>query len=154
MKAGKTMKTHSIEEIAFAQISSTASTQAPRRRLWTGRALAGLPLLFLAWDATMKLVAIPQVVEASAKLGFARGTLPVLGTVEVVGVLLTLFQRTRILGAVLLSAYLGGAVAVHVQHGDPLLTHTLFPIFFALLIWGGFSLLDPRVRALSPFARA
>jgi hypothetical protein len=91
-----------------------------------------LPLFFLTWDGVMKLAAIPQVIEASAKLGFAR---------------------TRVFGAVLLSAYLGGAVAIHVQHSDPLFSHTLFPIIVASLLWGGLSLLDPRVRALSPFSR-
>ena len=123
------------------------------RTVWPGRLVAGLPLLFLAWDGVMKFVAIPPIIEASAKLGFERPNLPFLGAVELIGVTLVLFARTRVFGAVLLSAYLGGAVAIHVQRSDPLLTHTLFPIFVAALIWLGLSLLDRRVRALSPFAR-
>jgi hypothetical protein len=84
-------------------------------------------------------------------MGFGRSTLPFLGTILLAGVLLTCVHRTRVFGAVLLSAYLGGAVASHVRMGDPLLTHTLFPIYFAALIWGGLYLRDERVRALSPF---
>jgi uncharacterized membrane protein YphA (DoxX/SURF4 family) len=148
------MKTLTIEETAFAHL--TTPSAAPRSRtpkLWPARLLTGLPLLFLAWDGVMKFTAIPQVIEASAQLGFERPNLPFLGVVELTGVLLVLFARTRVFGAVLLSAYLGGAVAVHVQHSDPLLTHTLIPIIVASWIWGGLSLLDPRVRALSPFAR-
>lgn len=143
------MKFLTIEEAALAQLS-TPPAPSPGR-VWTGRILTGLPLLFLTWDALMKLAAVPQVVEASAKLGFARSTLPLLGTVELAAVMLTLFSRTRVLGAVLLTAYLGGAVETHVRLGDPLFTHTLFPIYFAALIWGGLSLLDARVRAASPF---
>ncbi len=145
------MKTLTIEETAFASLTAPTARSSSGKR-WVGRVLAGLPLLFMAWDASVKLAAIPMVVEASAKLGFARATLPVIGTVELAAVVLTLFPRTRVFGAVLLSAYLGGAVATHVQHGDPLFTHTLFPVIFASLIWGGLCLLDPRVRSLSPLA--
>jgi hypothetical protein len=144
------MKTLTLDETAFAPLN-TPTAPSPAKR-WTGRILAGLPLLFMAWDASVKLIQIPMVVEASAKIGFTRSTLPVLGTVELAAVLFTLFPRTRVFGAVLLTAYLGGAVAIHVQHGDPLLTHTLFPIFFASLIWGGLTLLDQRVRSISPLA--
>jgi len=144
------MKTLSLEQFAFAPPSAPAVPT--RGRIWTGRVLAGLPLLFLAWDATVKLLAVPQVVEASSRLGFAPSTLPILGAVELAAVVLTLVRRTRVLGAVLLTAYLGGAVETHVRLGDPLLSHTLFPIYFAALIWGGLSLLDARIRGASPFA--
>lgn len=145
------MKTLSIDEVAFAHLSTPAAPS--RGKVWTGRVLAGLPLLFLTWDATMKLLAVPQVVEASSRLGFAPSTLPVLGALELAAVVLTLVRRTRVLGAVVLTAYLGGAVETHVRLGDPLLSHTLFPIYFAALIWGGLSLLDARIREASPFAR-
>ena len=144
------MKTLSIEDLVFAPSSAPAAPS--RGKVWTGRVLAGLPLLFLTWDAAMKLLAVPQVVEASSRLGFAPGTLPVLGVAELAAVVLTLVRRTRVLGAVLLTAYLGGAVETHVRLGDPLLSHTLFPIYFAALIWGGLSLLDARIREASPFA--
>ena len=144
------MKTLTIDQATFAL---PATTTSPRRRIWTGRILAGLPLLFMAWDASVKLLAIPQVVEASAKLGFERANLLPLGVIELTAIVLILFQRTRIFGAVLITAYLGGAVATHVQYSDPLFSHTLFPIYFATLIWSGLSLLDSRIRAISPFTR-
>lgn len=148
------MKTLTIEETAFAHLTApSVAPGAKAPKLWPGRLLAGLPLLFLTWDGVMKFAAIPQVVQASAQLGFERPNLPFLGAVELAGVLLVLCARTRVFGAVLLSAYLGGAVAIHVQRNDPLLTHTLFPIIVASLLWGGLSLLDPRVRALSPLSR-
>lgn len=151
------MKTLTIDQAAFASLPATATTTSAagqsRRRVWTGRVLAGLPLLFMTWDASVKLLAIPQVVEASAKLGFERANLLPLGLLELGAVLLTLFHRTRIFGAVLLTAYLGGAVATHVQYSDPLFSHTLFPIYFASMIWGGLSLLDARIGTISPFAR-
>jgi hypothetical protein len=84
-------------------------------------------------------------------MGFYQGRLTLLGVVELAAVLLLAVRRTRPLGAVLITAYLGGAVATHVRLGDPLLTHTLFPIYLALAIWGGLVLTDERVRALSPF---
>jgi uncharacterized membrane protein YphA (DoxX/SURF4 family) len=146
------MKILTVEETAFAHLTAPAP-RSSTRSAWPGRVIAGVPLLFLAWDGVMKFVAIPQIVEASAKLGFERPDLPLLGAVELIGVALVLIARTRVFGAVLLSAYLGGAVAIHVQRNDPLLTHTLFPIFVAALIWIGLGLLDRRVRALSPFAR-
>ncbi len=145
------MKALTLDQATLAQLPSTVT--ATPRKVWIGRVLTGLPLLFLAWDASVKLLAIAQVVEASAKLGFERANLLPIGIMELSAVLLLLFHRTRIFGAVLVTAYLGGAVAIHVQNSDPLLSHTLFPIYFATLIWGGLSLIDTRIRAISPFTR-
>jgi hypothetical protein len=145
------MNTLTIDQ-AGTPATTLEAPQAPSKaKLWTGRIMTGLPLLFLAWGGVMKLVAAPEVVEASAKIGYERSTLPFLGTIELVAVLLICIHRTRVFGAVLLSAYLGGAVATHVRLGDPLFSHTLFPIYFAALVWGGLYLRDERVRALSPF---
>jgi hypothetical protein len=113
--------------------------------------MTGLPTLFLAWDGAMKFLNIPQIVEASERIGFHRSTLPILGAIEILSVILISIRRTAPFGAVLISAYLGGAVATHVRLGDPLFSHTLFPIYFAALIWGGLYLRNERVRALSPF---
>lgn len=118
---------------------------------WAARLMIGLPLLFLCFDGLMKLIAIPQVVQASAELGFGPDILPVLGSLELLAALLTFVESTSVVGAVMLSAYLGGAIATHLRLGDPLFTHTLFPVYFAALIWGGLYLRDERVRALSPF---
>ena len=147
------MNTLTIDQ-ATATVTPRSAPRTPSTaRLWTGRIMTGLPLLFLAWDGVMKFVASPMVVEGSARLGFGRSTLPFLGTVELVAVALTCIHRTRVFGAVLLSAYLGGAVSTHVRAGDPLFTHLLFPIYFAALVWGGLYLRDERVRALSPFRK-
>jgi hypothetical protein len=146
----KTMKTMTIDH-AGAPVTALDAQTSSKAKLWTGRIMTGLPLTFLAFDGVMKLVAIPEVVEGSAKVGFQQSTLPFIGTIELLAVVLTCIHRTRVFGAVLLSAYLGGAVATHVRMGDPLFSHTLFPVYFAALVWGGLYLLDGRVRALSPF---
>lgn len=124
-----------------------------KAKLWTGRVLTGVPALFLFVDGAMKQLQLPEVIEASAKIGFQPSTLPVLGVIEILAVLCLCFRRTAALGAVVLTGYLGGAVATHVRLGDPLLTHTLMPVFFATLIWGGLALRNDRIRALSPAAR-
>lgn len=148
------MKTLTIDDVQFAALTTAVPGPTPRGRIWTGRVLTGLPLAFMAWDASMKLLVVPQVLEGSARLGFERANLLPIGLIELLAVALVLFGRTRIFGAVLLTAYLGGAVAVHVQHSDPTFSHTLFPVYFATMIWGGLSLLDRRIRAISPFTRS
>jgi hypothetical protein len=122
-------------------------------KLWTGRVLTGVPALFLFVDGVMKQLDLPQIIEASAKIGFQRSTLPILGAIEILAVLCLCFRRTAALGAVVLTGYLGGAVATHVRLGDPFLTHTLMPVLFATLVWGGLALRNERIRALSPAAR-
>jgi hypothetical protein len=141
-------------ETAIDQAPSSRS-EAPipsKTKLWIGRTLTGLPALFLLWDGAMKFSSLPQIVEATEKIGFHRSTLPLLGAVELLSFVLLSIRRTAPLGAVLATAYLGGAVATHVRLGDPLFSHTLFPVYFAVAIWGGLYLRDPRVRAISPFA--
>ena len=138
-------------EMTIDHADAPTDISTPKTKLWLGRLLTGLPALFIAVDGLMKFLDLPQVVEASAKIGFQRATLPVLGAIELVSVVLLSIRRTAPFGAVLLSAYLGGAVATHVRLGDPLFSHTLFPIYFAALIWAGLYLRDERVRALSPF---
>jgi hypothetical protein len=133
--------------------ASTRNSGPSNTARWVGRFLTGVPLLFLAVDGVMKFSHLPQVVEASAKLGFRPSTLPLLGAVELVAVICISVRRLAPFGAVLASAYLGGAVATHVSHGDPLFSHVLFPIYVAALIWGGLYLRDERFRALSPFKR-
>jgi hypothetical protein len=122
-----------------------------RPRLWMGRVLTGLPMALLGFDGLMKVMSVPEVVEASGKLGFGPSTLRVLGMIEIVSLLLAMSRRTRIFSAVLVTAYLGGAVCTHVRQGDPLFTHVLAPIYVAVAIWGGLYLRDERVRAISPF---
>jgi hypothetical protein len=116
-----------------------------RGRLWTGRVLSGLAALFLAWDGVMKLVQPPIVVESNRALGFSLHAIFVVGAVLLAFVALYLVPRTAVLGAVLLTAFLGGAVATNVRLGNPLFTHVLFPVYVAALVWGGLYLRDARV---------
>jgi hypothetical protein len=124
-----------------------------QRSRWTGRILSGLPALFLAFDAIAKLANASQVVEASQRLGLPVDVAPVLGVVLVACLALYVVPRTAPLGAVLLTGYLGGAVAMHVRIGDPLGSHVLFPIYVAVLLWGGVYLRDARVRALVRYSK-
>jgi DoxX-like family len=129
---------------------SPAAPNANKRR-WAGVTLSGLAVAFLLFDAAMKIVKIAPVVEASARVGFSEGTLRPIGLTLLACVILYLVPRTAILGAVLLTGYLGGAIATHVRLGDPLFSHTLFPIYFGVFIWGGLFLRDARVRAIAPW---
>ncbi len=115
--------------------------------------LSGLGAAFLLMDATMKLLRLPVVIEGTKKVGFAPGTVLPLGIILAACTILYLIPRTSVFGAILLTGYLGGAVATHVRMGDPLVSHVLFPTYFAALLWLGLWLRDPRVRAIVPFRR-
>jgi hypothetical protein len=115
---------------------------------WTGRILSGLPAAFLIFDAAMKFVSRPEVAEASKQLGWPISVNPYLGVVLLACVALYVFPRSAVLGAVLLTGYLGGAVAVHLRVADPLFSRTLFPVYFGVMLWGGLFLRDARVRRL------
>ncbi len=118
------------------------------RTRWAARILTALPVLFLSFDAAMKLAGVPEVAEASARLGLPTDLAPTLALIELACIGLFLVPRTAVLGAVLMTGYLGGAVAIHARIGDPLASHTLFPIYFGVLVWGALYLRDQRVRAL------
>jgi hypothetical protein len=122
--------------------------QISRKTLWIGRVMAGLPLAFLALDGAAKLVQPEPVVTGSLALGYPVSVLFGLGLVLIGSVILYAIPRTSIFGAILLTAYLGGAVATHVRVGDPLLTHTLFPTYFAILLWTSLYLRNAKLRAL------
>jgi DoxX-like family len=124
------------------------SRKRSTRAVWAGRILSAVAVLFLAFDAVIKVLMLPWVVEASAKIGFQANTILVLGIIQVVCLATYLIPRTAVVGAVLWTGYLGGAIATHVRLGDPLLSHTLFPIYVAVLLWGGLWLRDRRVSAL------
>ena len=117
-------------------------------QVWTGRVLSGVAVLFLAMDATMKVLQVPAAVEGTMKLGYPAGVLLPLGIVQLVCLAAYQIPRTRILGAILWTGYLGGAVATHVRVGDPLFSHFLFPVYAAALLWGGLCLRDARLRSI------
>jgi hypothetical protein len=121
----------------------------------TGYALSALVVLFLLMDIAMKLLALPIVLEASVQLGYpgTSSMAHTLGVILLVCTALYVYPRTSILGAVLLTGFLGGAIATHVRVGSPLLTHTLFGAYLGALLWGGLLLRDARLRSLFPLRR-
>lgn len=122
-----------------------AAAPSPRAR-WAGRVLSGLAVAFLAFDTVIKLVASPEAVAGTTELGWQAHHLRILGPLELVLLVLYLIPRTAPLGAVLWTGYFGGAIATHLRVDNPLLSHTLFPVYVAALVWGGLYLRDARVR--------
>ncbi len=125
-----------------------------KAQLWTGRILSGLAVLFLLFDGVTKLMRVAPVVEATLQLGYPESAVPVIGTLVLIGTVLYLIPRTSVLGALFLTGFLGGAIASHVRLGNPLFSHTLFPVYLAALVWGGLLLRDARLRAFLPFAKS
>jgi hypothetical protein len=113
-----------------------------------GWILTAVPALFLAFDATLKLVRPAFVMAANVRIGFPEGSILGLGIILATCLALYLIPRTAILGAVLLTGYLGGAIATHVRLADPLFSHVLFPVYVAVLLWGGLYLRDGRLRGV------
>jgi DoxX-like family len=101
-------------------------------------------------DGVMKLMKPDFVVKATVQLGYAEEVIVPLGIVVLICTILYAIPPTAVLGAILLTGYLGGAVATHVRAGDPLFSHVLAPVYFAILIWGGLYLREPRLGSLVP----
>ena len=118
------------------------------RRRHTGLVLSGIAVLFLAFDAIMKLLRLGPAVEGTTQLGYAASVLVPIGAIQVVCLVVYVLPRTSVLGAILWTGYLGGAIATHVRVGSPLFSHILFPLYVAGLLWAGLWLRDERVRAL------
>ena len=118
--------------------------------IWTGRVLSALPALFLLMDGAMKIPKPEFVVKATTDLGYNENVIVPLGIVLLVCTVLYIIPRTAVLGAVLLTGYLGGAVATHVRVGNGPF-EMLFPVFFGVLIWSGLVLRDARVRSVLPW---
>ena len=113
-----------------------------------GWVFSALAVLFLAFDAVMKLLRLPAAVQGTTELGYSADVVLPLGVLQAVLLIVYLLPRTSALGAILWTGYLGGAIATHVRAGSPILTHVLFPIYVAALLWAGLWLRDGRVRAL------
>jgi hypothetical protein len=116
------------------------------RFMRTGRILSGLVVLFLMFDSLGKFLKPVQVVEAFARLGFPMNISLAIGTILLACTILYAIPRTSILGAVLLTGYLGGAVASQLRIGEPLFSHVLFPVYFGILLWIGLYLREDRLR--------
>ena len=126
------------------------TTAVSKKALWAGRIVSALPVLFLLMDGIMKLIKPAPVVDATVKLGYPATTIVPLGIVLLICTLLYVIPRTSVLGAILLTGYLGGAVATHIRVSDPLFTHVLFPVYLGVMIWLGLYLRDNLLRRILP----
>jgi hypothetical protein len=139
---------------SIAQNDSQGGTSAG---VWAGRVLSGLVALFLLADSVMKL-AVPEMMAANTppNMGWPldAGTLRMLGVLLLVPTLLYLWPRTSVLGAILITGYLGGAIATHARIADPLFSHTLFGLYLGLMVWGGLWLRSPALRSVLPLVRS
>jgi hypothetical protein len=117
----------------------------------TGRIVSGIPAAFLLLDAAMKFSHVAPVTQTMRQLGWPVELAPVLGVILLASTILYIVPATAALGALLLTAYLGGAVATHLRVGNPLALYVLFPVYLGIMLWAGLSMRDRCVRALIPF---
>ena len=125
----------------------------PRTWLWAGRVLSGLFVAFMIFDVSIKLLELEIVKQTLTDLGYPPHLGRVIGGVEAICLALYLTPRTSALGAVLMTAVMGGAIASHMRQEAPLFSHTLFGVYLGLLMWGGLFLRDARLRSLFPIRR-
>ncbi|HYK38070.1 DoxX family protein [Alloacidobacterium sp.] len=130
-----------------------AASVVSRKRLWTGRVLSGFVVLFLLMDGVMKLFKPAPVLKAQAELGWPDNITVATGIVLLICTILYAVPWTAILGAILLTGYLGGAVAVQWRVGNPLFAETLFPVYMGILLWAGVYLRDTRLCEVIPLRR-
>jgi hypothetical protein len=141
------------KERAMPTIAEKAPVSKPA--LWLGRVLSGLVILFLLFDGAIKLVPWPVVTETMNRIGYGSSETLArsLGIITIVCTVLYAIPPTSILGAILLTGYLGGAMASHLRIGSPLFSHILFGFYLGLMLWGGLWLRDRSLRASIPFRR-
>jgi len=130
--------------------SLTQAGPVSKRRLWTGRIISAVVVLFLLFDSITKVMKVRAVIEASAQLGYPANTIFTIGIILLVCTAFYVIPQTAVLGAILLTGYLGGAVAANLRIGTSMF-NTLFPIVFAALAWTGLFLRESRLAALIPF---
>ena len=137
----------------MSTIAETAAVSRPMRLL--GRVLSGLVIVFLLFDGAIKLVPWPVVTETMEKMGYgsSESLARTLGVITIACTVLYSIPPTSILGAILLTGYLGGAMASHVRIGSPLFTHILFGLYLGLMVWGGLWLRDSSLRDFIPWRR-
>lgn len=124
-----------------------------KSRLWTGRVLSVVAILFLLFDGITKLMMLPPVIEGTKRLGYPIELIPVIAIILLICTILYIIPNTSIFGAILLTGYLGGAVASNLRIESPLFSNTLFPIYFAVILWAGIFLRDKRIGGLIPLRK-
>ena len=136
--------------VTHSVYANVPSSRVSRR---AGVIMTGIATLFLLVDSVGKLIPIHPAVEFTVRLGYPESTVRLIGMILLVCLILYVVPRTSVLGAVLLTGYLGGAVATQLRVGSPLLSTTLFPIYVGVLVWGSLMLREDRLRALFPLRR-
>jgi hypothetical protein len=144
----KTLKTINTTN-AMTTIQATLPTNSSSTvKVWTGRTMGGLVILFMLMDSIFKFIVNEEVINGTEDLGFQVHHLPIMGTLGLITTLLYILPRTEILGAILLTGYWGGAIATHVRMDNPLFTHILFPVYLGILAWGALWIKSERLRNL------
>jgi hypothetical protein len=132
--------------------SNVESGSVSKGSVWAGRIISGIVVLFLTLDGVTKVMKAPQVIQATVRIGFPESTIVGIGIIVLVCTALYVIPPTSVLGAILLTAHLGGATAANVRAGSPVF-NTSFPIIFGVLAWLGLFLRENRLRALIPLRR-
>lgn len=117
-----------------------------KTRLWISWIMSGLVILMMLFDSIFKFIKPPEVVEGTLSLGYAEHHIAIIGILALISTLLYAITYTSVIGAILLTGYYGGAIATHLRMDNPLFSHTLFPVYFAVLAWGGIWLRNKHLR--------
>ena len=146
------MSTQAVETAGKAVPGMASTAQVSRPALWLGRVLSGVVILFMLFDGAVKLVPWPIVTETMDRMGYgsSESLARSLGAISLVCTVLYAIPPTSFVGAILLTGYLGGAMASHVRIGSPLFSHVLFGFYLGMMVWGGLWLRDRKLRALMP----
>jgi hypothetical protein len=145
------MQTNTLDTSCSPRGSVSHRSSTAQR--WVGRVLSSTAVLFLLFDSTGKLLQVQPVMDGTIRLGYPPDIVFGLGVTLLTCVAAYLIPRTSVFGALLLTGYLGGAVATHVRVESPLFTHVLFPTYVAVLLWSGLLLRDAQLRAFLPVRR-
>ena len=122
-------------------------------RVWTGRVLSALTVMFMLFDGSVKLLMWGPALEANAKLGYPEDLVFAIGVLELACTAVYVIPQTSVFGAILMTGFLGGAIATHVRVSDPLFSHTLFPVYVGAMAWLGLYLRNDRLRAIIPLSK-
>ncbi len=132
----------------------TTNSSGSKKALWAGRVLSGIAIVSMLFDSLTKILKVDAVVKASAQFGYPVSLLSAIGLILLVCLVIYVIPRTSILGALLITGYLGGAVEANLRIGTPLFSNALFPIYFAVIVWGGLYLRERRVREIFSLRKA
>ncbi len=133
----------------MATFNAALTASAPSKaKVWTGRVMAGIVILFMLMDSIFKFIVNEEVIKGTVELGFSQHHLPILGTLGLLSIVLYIIPRTEVIGAILLTGYWGGAIATHVRLDNPLFTHILFPVYLGIFAWGALLIKNERLRSV------